>query len=116
MQVCLVSCAFSAQIDAITICIIQAFSIHAPGPWWQSETHIVMHTVTELCVCPAQLGLTMQAMYPERMYRCFIINAPSFFTMLWRVMDPLMTERVKKKISIFRTVRLTLTVIVTVTL
>ena len=47
----------------------------------------------------------MQAMYPERMYRCFIINAPSFFTMLWRVMDPLMTERVKKKISIFRTVR-----------
>ena len=57
-----------------------------------------------MCVA-AQLGLTMQAMYPERMYRCFIINAPSFFAMLWRVMDPLMTERVKKKISIFRTVR-----------
>ena len=56
------------------------------------------------CVCGAQLGLTMQAMYPERMYRCFIVNVPSFFAMLWRVMDPLMTERVKKKISIFRTV------------
>ena len=64
-----------------------------------------LRLVTEQVSVYAQLGLTMQAMYPERMYRCFIINAPSFFTMLWRVMDPLMTERVKKKISIFRTVR-----------
>ncbi len=64
-----------------------------------------LRVVTEQVSVCAQLGLTMQAMYPERMYRCFIINAPSFFTMLWRVMDPLMTERVKKKISIFRTAR-----------
>ena len=47
----------------------------------------------------------MQAMYPERMVRCFVINAPSFFTMLWRAMDPLLTDRVKSKISIFKSVR-----------
>ena len=58
-----------------------------------------------MCFCRMQLGMTMQTMYPERMYRCFVVNAPSFFAMLWRVMDPLLTERVKRKISIFRTVR-----------
>ena len=48
--------------------------------------------------------MVMQAMYPERMCRCFIINAPSFFTMLWRVMDPLLSERVKSKVAVFKTV------------
>ena len=76
---------------------------------WTGTYRLTLHP-QHICSCDlsvrsAQLGLTMQAMYPERMYRCFIINAPSFFAMLWRVMDPLMTERVKKKISIFRTVR-----------
>lgn len=30
------------------------------------------------------LGLFMQEHYPERMSRCFVINSPGFFNVLWR--------------------------------
>eukprot|EP01004_Peranema_trichophorum_P007036 NODE_582_length_2575_cov_57.435155_g497_i0.p1 GENE.NODE_582_length_2575_cov_57.435155_g497_i0~~NODE_582_length_2575_cov_57.435155_g497_i0.p1 ORF type:complete len:732 (-),score=117.64 NODE_582_length_2575_cov_57.435155_g497_i0:223-2418(-) len=41
-----------------------------------------------------------QAMYPEHLHTMFIINAPGAFTMLWKMIVPLLDPRVRKKIHI----------------
>lgn len=38
--------------------------------------------------------------YPERSYVIFIINAPSFFSFIWRIVKPLVNENTQKKIKI----------------
>mmetsp|Transcript_21866 Transcript_21866/g.39172 ORF Transcript_21866/g.39172 Transcript_21866/m.39172 type:complete len:350 (-) Transcript_21866:301-1350(-) len=43
---------------------------------------------------------TMQQHYPERSGKLFIVNAPSWFTNLWRMISPHVDEATKKKISI----------------
>ncbi len=35
------------------------------------------------------MGLLFQEHYPERMLRCFVINAPGFFNVLWRCVKTL---------------------------
>lgn len=41
------------------------------------------------------MGLLFQEHYPERMSRCFVINAPGFFNVLWRCVKTLHTPPVK---------------------
>ena len=40
-------------------------------------------------------------MYPEILYRVYIINAPKIFSILYSVLLPFIDERTKKKIQIF---------------
>lgn len=40
------------------------------------------------------------AHYPERSYVIFIVNAPMFFSMLWRIVRPMVDENTQKKIRI----------------
>ncbi len=40
--------------------------------------------------------------YVERCERLFIINAPSFFSLVWRAASPLLNENTRKKISVCR--------------
>lgn len=42
----------------------------------------------------------MQSHYVDRCNRMFIVNAPFFFNMMWRVVSPLLNENTRKKISI----------------
>lgn len=38
--------------------------------------------------------------YPERSYAIFIVNAPMFFSLLWRIVKPLVHENTQKKVRI----------------
>lgn len=38
--------------------------------------------------------------YPERAYVVFIVNAPSWFSWVWRMMKPLVHENTQKKVKI----------------
>ncbi|CAN7975179.1 unnamed protein product [Ixodes persulcatus] len=39
--------------------------------------------------------------YPEILERCLIINAPSFFPIFWKLLQPFLAENTKNKIEIF---------------
>jgi CRAL/TRIO domain len=39
--------------------------------------------------------------YPERLYRCFILNVPYFFSVLWRMVEPMLNETTCRKIRVF---------------
>ena len=41
-----------------------------------------------------------QAHYPERADKVFIVNAPMFFSALWKIISPIMDPRTKAKLSI----------------
>lgn len=43
---------------------------------------------------------TIQNHYVDRAHKMFIINAPFFFNMLWRVVAPMLNENTRKKITI----------------
>ncbi len=43
----------------------------------------------------------VEGMYPEILYRVYIINAPKIFSILYSVLLPFIDERTKKKIQIF---------------
>ena len=41
-----------------------------------------------------------QTMYPEHLRKMFLINAPSSFSLAWKLISPMLDERVLKKISV----------------
>ena len=41
-----------------------------------------------------------QAHYPDRTFKIFICNAPGWFSMLWKMVKPMINEATQKKISI----------------
>ncbi len=43
-----------------------------------------------------------QGHYVERCERLFIINAPSFFSLVWRAASPLLNKNTRQKISVCR--------------
>jgi hypothetical protein len=43
----------------------------------------------------------MEGMYPELLYRAFIINAPKIFSILYSLLLPFLDERTKNKIQVF---------------
>eukprot|EP00903_Cladosiphon_okamuranus_P008970 g8582.t1 len=45
----------------------------------------------------------VQDHYVERSNRMFIVNAPSYFSMIWRVIRPMLNERTQAKIGIINT-------------
>ena len=42
------------------------------------------------------------AHWPERLYRAFVINMPGFFSILWKLIEPLMAQSTRKKIRLLR--------------
>lgn len=46
--------------------------------------------------------------YPERMVRAFVVNAPAFFSSLWRVVRPMLDPRTAAKITVTAGARATL--------
>jgi len=46
------------------------------------------------------LASTDQQYYPENMRRLFVINAPSVFTGLWKIVKPLLDERTQRKVQV----------------
>ena len=42
----------------------------------------------------------LEKYYPERMALAFVVNAPSFFSTIWRMVKPLLDPRTAKKISV----------------
>lgn len=38
--------------------------------------------------------------YPETMYKCFVINAPMSFSIIWTIVKGFLNPRTKKKITI----------------
>jgi len=43
----------------------------------------------------------IEGMYPEMLYRVYIINAPKIFSILYSMLLPFIHERTRKKIQIF---------------
>ncbi|KAM7301471.1 SEC14-like protein 2 [Ixodes scapularis] len=39
--------------------------------------------------------------YPETLEKCFVINAPGFFPLLWKIVRPFLTQRTVDKVHIF---------------
>ncbi|CAN8021593.1 unnamed protein product [Ixodes persulcatus] len=39
--------------------------------------------------------------YPETLEKCFVINAPGFFPLLWKIVRPFLTQRTADKVHIF---------------
>ena len=40
--------------------------------------------------------------WPERLYRSFIINMPGFFSILWKLVEPMLAPTTRKKIRLLR--------------
>ena len=40
------------------------------------------------------------AAFPERLCRCMVVNAPSWFNLIWRVISPYLAERTRAKIKV----------------
>ncbi|BDA46825.1 probable SEC14-like protein 2 at C-terminar half [Coccomyxa sp. Obi] len=40
------------------------------------------------------------AHYPERLYRNFVVNAPGFFSLVWRIAEPMLSPSTRKKIRL----------------
>lgn len=51
---------------------------------------------------PAGAAGLISAHWPERLYRSFIINMPGFFSILWRLVEPMMAASTRKKIRLLR--------------
>lgn len=45
-----------------------------------------------------QSAIINGAHYPQRLYKCFIINAPAVFKLVWRIAQPMMSELTISKI------------------
>eukprot|EP00752_Nemacystus_decipiens_P007295 g6527.t1 len=50
-----------------------------------------------------QATAIVQDHYVERSNKMFIVNAPSYFSMIWRIIRPMLNERTQAKISIINT-------------
>ena len=40
--------------------------------------------------------------YPERMYKTFVINVPSSFSFVWRLVAPMLDPNVREKVKIYK--------------
>lgn len=49
---------------------------------------------------PLRCHCTAQDNYPEILGHMFIVNAPAIFSLAWRVVRPMLTERTTSKIDI----------------
>ncbi|EIE19775.1 hypothetical protein COCSUDRAFT_44590 [Coccomyxa subellipsoidea C-169] len=49
------------------------------------------------------------ANYPERLYRNFVVNAPGFFSLVWRIAEPMLSPSTRKKIILLHNKQDTLT-------
>ena len=50
---------------------------------------------------PVHAGM-IGAHWPERLYRAFIINMPGFFSVLWKLVEPMMAASTRRKIRLLR--------------
>jgi hypothetical protein len=67
---------------------------------WDMEGLSMNHFSTEMLRYLKSIIGPAQANFPEHMYKAFIINAPSMFSMAWALIKPFLPERSLKKISI----------------
>ena len=64
-------------------------------PGWQ-YAHPTLHH--RHCILAGMIA----AHWPERLYRAFVINMPGFFSILWKLIEPLMAQSTRKKIRLLR--------------
>eukprot|EP00475_Leptophrys_vorax_P016287 TRINITY_DN22755_c0_g1_i1.p1 TRINITY_DN22755_c0_g1~~TRINITY_DN22755_c0_g1_i1.p1 ORF type:complete len:384 (-),score=99.18 TRINITY_DN22755_c0_g1_i1:81-1232(-) len=67
---------------------------------WDMEGLSVGHFSSEMLRYLKGVVTPAQANFPEHMYKSFIINAPSMFSMAWALIKPFVPERSLKKITI----------------
>ncbi|DBA00808.1 TPA: hypothetical protein N0F65_004713 [Lagenidium giganteum] len=49
-----------------------------------------------------QLGQTVALYNPERMYQFFIVNPPSWFNLIWKLVSPLINAKTRERVQVLR--------------
>ncbi|OQS01387.1 hypothetical protein ACHHYP_01192 [Achlya hypogyna] len=49
-----------------------------------------------------QCSAVGEAYYPERLYKVFIVNPPSWFNMIWKAVSPLVNPKTREKINVVK--------------
>ena len=49
----------------------------------------------------AQVGAMLSMNYPQRLHRCFLINAPGWWAVAWKLISPIVPAKVRAQMSLF---------------
>jgi hypothetical protein len=46
-------------------------------------------------------GAEIATMFPQRLHKCFVLNVPGWWSMAWRLISPMIPEKVRKQMHLF---------------
>ena len=46
-------------------------------------------------------GAEIATMFPQRLHKCFVVNVPGWWSMAWRLISPMIPEKVRKQMHLF---------------
>ncbi|KAI8103943.1 hypothetical protein M9435_006469 [Picochlorum sp. BPE23] len=48
-----------------------------------------------------QIAGALAVLFPQRMHQCFLVNAPTWWSMAWRLISPMIPEKVRAQMQVF---------------